>query len=82
MLCVDSKWNIIITEAHGGVARGSYAGNATMQKILLTGLWWTTLHKGSKAYCRACNTCQRMGRPLQRDEIPLNPQVSLQPFEK
>lgn len=33
-------------------------------------------------YCRACDACQRTGRPSRRDELPLNPQVSLHPFEK
>lgn len=39
------------------------------------------LAKDSKAYCRACDTCQRMGRPSWRDELPFN-QVSLHPFQK
>eukprot|EP00253_Pinus_taeda_P004768 PITA_04768 len=51
-------------------------------KILRTGLWWPTLHQYSKAYCNACDVCQRTGRPSQRDEMPLNPQMTLQPFEK
>jgi len=42
---------------------GNYARKATAQKILRVGLWWLTLHKDSKAYCRACDACQRMGRP-------------------
>jgi len=53
-----------------------------MQKILRVGLWWLILQKDSKAYCKACDACQRMGMPLQRDEMPLNLQVSLQPFKK
>jgi len=61
---------------------GHYAGEETTQRILHTGLWWLTLHKDSKSYCKACDACQRMGRPSQRDELPLNPQVSLQPFKK
>ena len=40
------------------------------------------LHKDSKEYCRACDSCQRKGRPSWRDKLPLNLQVSLQPFEK
>lgn len=73
--------NNILAEAHGGDTGGHSTGKATSQKILHAGLWWPTLHKDSKEYCRACDACQRMGRPLRRDEIPLNPQVSLQPFE-
>eukprot|EP00253_Pinus_taeda_P010550 PITA_10550 len=62
--------------------RGHYAGKATAQKILRASLWWPMLHKDSKAYCKACDECQRTGRPSRRDEFPLHPQVSLQPLEK
>jgi len=79
---LDFERNIILVEVHGGAAGGHYARKATAQKILCTGLWWETLHKDSKAYCRACDSCHRTGRPLRRDELPLNPQISLQPFEK
>eukprot|EP00253_Pinus_taeda_P016627 PITA_16627 len=33
-------------------------------------------------YCKACDVCQRIGRSWRRDEIPLNPQMTLQPFKK
>eukprot|EP00253_Pinus_taeda_P031345 PITA_31345 len=72
----------ILAKAHGDVAGGHYAGRATAQKILLTGLPWLTLHQDSKAHCKACDICQRMGKPSQRDEMSLNPQMTLQPFEK
>ena len=69
-------------DAHWGVAGGHYVGRETAQKVLRAGLWWPTLHQDSKSYCKACDVCQRMGRPSRMDEIPLNPQMTLQPFEK
>eukprot|EP00253_Pinus_taeda_P003223 PITA_03223 len=72
----------ILTKAHGGVVGGYYVGCATTQKILHVGLWWPTLHQDSKAYCRACNVCQWMGKSSWRDEMLLKPQMTLQPFEK
>ena len=78
----DFEWNRILDDAHGGAVRGHYVGKETTQKILCAGLWWPMLHKDSKAYHRACDACQQMGIPSWRDEFPLNPQVSLQPFEK
>lgn len=78
----DFERNSILAEAHGGAAGGHYVGKVTVQKILRAGLWWPTMHKYPEAYCRACNACQRMGRPSQRDDLPLNPQVSLQPCEE
>eukprot|EP00253_Pinus_taeda_P017205 PITA_17205 len=67
----DFERNNILVEAHGGAAGGHYVGKATMHKILRVGLWWPTLHKDSKAYCEACDVCQRTGRPSRRDELPL-----------
>eukprot|EP00253_Pinus_taeda_P003865 PITA_03865 len=72
----------ILVDARGGAAGGHYAGMETAQKILRAGLWWPTLHQDSKSYCRACNVCRRTGRSSRRDELPLNPQMMLQPFEK
>jgi len=40
------------------------------------------VHKDSKEYRSACDVCQRTGRPSQRDELTLNPQVMLQAFDK
>ena len=72
----------ILMEVNGGVAGGHYAGHVTAQKILLLGLWWPTPHQDSKAHCKACDICQQMGKPSRRDEMPLNPQITLEPFEK
>lgn len=52
----------ILAKAHGGAVVGHYAGKVTMQKILRVGLWWPTLHKDSKSYCKACDACQRTGK--------------------
>lgn len=69
-------------EAHGGTAGGNYAGRANTQKILRVGLWWLTLHQDPKAHCKVCDICQRTRKPSRRDEMPLNPQMTLQLFEK
>lgn len=53
----DFERNNILAEAHGGDARGHYVGKVTTQKILHIGLWWLTLHKDSKVYCKACDAC-------------------------
>jgi hypothetical protein len=40
------------------------------------------LHKDAKEYCKSCDIFQRVGRPSMRDDMPLNPQVTLQEFDK
>jgi hypothetical protein len=81
--CVmEAERPLILAEAHEGIAGGHYAGKETTQKVLRAGLWWPTLHKDAKEYYRACDVCQRVGKPSRRDEMPLAPQLTLQAFEK
>jgi len=47
----------IIKEAHSGTAGGHFAGKPTTHKILEAGLWWPTLHKDTKDFCRCCDIC-------------------------
>jgi hypothetical protein len=73
---------MILTEKHDGFAGGHYARKATKKNILHAGLWFPTLHKEAEEYCKSCDVFQRLGRPSKTNEIPLNPQVTLQEFEK
>jgi hypothetical protein len=40
------------------------------------------LHRDAKEYARACDVCQRIGKPSRRYEMPLAPKMTLQAFEK
>jgi len=73
----EHERQMILIEAHGGAAGEHYAGKDTAQNILRGGLWWPTLHKDAKEYCRACDMCQRTRKYSRRDEMPLVPQVTL-----
>ena len=46
-------------------------------QVLTVGLWWPTVHKDAKEFCRSCDICQRIGKPSRRDEMPLKPQITL-----
>jgi len=72
----------ILIDAHGITTRGHYARREITYNILCGGLSWPTLHQESKEYCKASDVCQRTERPSWRDEMPLNPQMKLKPFEK
>jgi transposase InsO family protein len=49
---------------------------------LCVGLWWSTIHRDSKEYYQGCDVCQRVGKPNRRDEMSLQPHVTLQVFDK
>jgi hypothetical protein len=71
----------IINEAHAGEVGGHFQADTTARKILQAGLWWSTLHKYCRDQVRKCDSCQRLGRPLWKNEMPLssiNPNRSIQ----
>jgi hypothetical protein len=71
-ICVmEEEQPMILVESHEGITEGHYTGKETEHKVLRAGLRWPTLHKDAKDYYRACNVCQRVGKPSRRDEIPL-----------
>jgi hypothetical protein len=81
--CVmENERYIILAEEHEGIVGGNYAGKDTAHKILCIGLWWPTVQKDAKEYCKNCDVCQRVGNPSRRDDIPLRPQVTLKVFDK
>jgi hypothetical protein len=67
---------------HKGIAGGHSVGKATAKNILCAWIWWPTLHKDANEHCQSCDACQRVGNLYMRDGIPLNPQVTLQEFDK
>lgn len=63
----------VLKEAHEGLAGGHMGPDAIARKILLAGLWWPTMHTDAKEWVLGCDTCQRVGKPLKRDFMPLHP---------
>ena len=53
----------------------------TGHKVLQLGYYWPTIFKEAEKYVKAYDNCQRMGRPGQADEMPLKPQLVVEPFE-
>ena len=51
-------------------------------KYLHSGYYWPSIFKDAAKYVKGCDSCQRMGRPTSSDQMPLQPQVMIEPFEK
>jgi len=45
------------------------------------GYYWPTIFKDAKKYSQAYDSYQRMGQRGQSDEMPLQPQLVIEPFE-
>jgi hypothetical protein len=72
----------VLHACHNGPSRGHYATKRITYKLLQLGYYWSTMFKDENQYVSICDGCQRMGNPNIRDEMPLNPQVTWEPFEK
>eukprot|EP00253_Pinus_taeda_P007202 PITA_07202 len=72
----------ILKACHDGPCGGHFAEKRTAHKVLQTGYYWPTIFKDAKKFTQACDSCQRAGRPGQADEMPLRPQLVIDPFER
>eukprot|EP00253_Pinus_taeda_P019468 PITA_19468 len=77
----EEVFDILLT-CDDGPCGGHFAAKRTAFKILQIGYYWPTLHQDVRRYISRCDRCQRMGKPTPRDEMPLQPQVTFEPFEK
>jgi hypothetical protein len=46
------------------------------------GYYWPKLFRDTKKYVQSCDSCQCMGKPTQVDEMPLQAQLVVEPFER
>nr|GEW42117.1 reverse transcriptase domain-containing protein [Tanacetum cinerariifolium] len=77
--CVHGKEALDILEAcHNGPTGGHHGANLTAKKVFDAGFFWPTIYKDAHELVKNCDSCQRQGTILQRDEMPHN---SIQIYE-
>ncbi|GJQ94562.1 reverse transcriptase domain-containing protein [Tanacetum coccineum] len=62
----------ILIACHSGPTGGHYGANYTAKKVFDSGFYWPTIYKDAHDLVTRCDTCQRQGKILQRDEMPQN----------
>ncbi|GJU24886.1 reverse transcriptase domain-containing protein [Tanacetum coccineum] len=62
----------ILTACHSGPTGGHYGANYTAKKVFDSGFYWPMIYKDAHDLVTRCDTCQRQGKILQRDEMPQN----------
>ena len=72
----------ILKACHDEPCRGHSSNKRTACKILLLGYYLPSIFRDTKEYAKRCDICQRMGKPNLSNEMPLQPQVLIEPFEK
>nr|GEZ68780.1 reverse transcriptase domain-containing protein [Tanacetum cinerariifolium] len=71
--CVAGKEAIYILNAcHSGPIGGHYGANYTAKKVFDSGFYWPTIYKDAFELVKRCDSCQRQGKILQKDEMPQN----------
>ena len=54
---------------------GHFVDHRTGHEILQMGYYWPSIFIDTKKYVRTCDSCQRIGKPAQADEMPLKEEV-------
>eukprot|EP00253_Pinus_taeda_P029098 PITA_29098 len=72
----------ILRACHDEPCGGHFADKRTTYKVLQLGYYWPSIFRDSKAYVKQCDSCQRTERPITSNEMPLKPQVLIEPFEQ
>jgi hypothetical protein len=81
--CVrEDEIHDILQAYHDGPCGGHFADKRTAYKVQQSGYYWPYIFKDAKTYVSNCDECQRMGKPTARDQMPLQAQVVIEPFEK
>ena len=72
----------IMRACHDEPCGGHFSDRRMGHKVLQMDYYWPTIFKDVKKYFQVCDNCQRIGRPGQADEMPLQPQLVVEPFER
>lgn len=72
----------IVKSCHDRPCGGNFSYRRTGHKVLQTGYYWSTIFKDVKQFVQACDSCQRTRCLGQSNEMPLNPQLVIEPFER
>nr|GFC98072.1 reverse transcriptase domain-containing protein [Tanacetum cinerariifolium] len=71
--CVAGKEAIdILNACHSGPTEGHYGASYTAKKVFDSGFYWPSIYKDAFEIVKHCDSCQRQGKVLQKDEMPQN----------
>nr|GEY07498.1 reverse transcriptase domain-containing protein [Tanacetum cinerariifolium] len=59
-------------KAASGPTEGQYAANYTAKNVFDLGFYWPMIYKDEIELVKCCDSCQRQGKILQKDEMPQN----------
>ncbi|XP_077242601.1 uncharacterized protein LOC143883128 [Tasmannia lanceolata] len=60
---------------------GHFSAKKTAHKVLQCGFYWPSLFRDSFDFCKACRSCQSLGRVTKRNMMSLNPILVVEIFD-
>eukprot|EP00253_Pinus_taeda_P025442 PITA_25442 len=81
-MCQEDEIPDILKACHDDPCGRHFADKRTAYKIISLGYYWPSILRDAKEYVRRCDCCQRVGKTSPSSEMPLQPQVLIEPFEK
>ncbi|GJR66009.1 reverse transcriptase domain-containing protein [Tanacetum coccineum] len=70
--CVDGQEAMDILQAcHNGPTKGHHGPNYIAKKVFDSSFFWPIIYRDAHDFVTHCDSCQRQGKILQRDEMPL-----------
>nr|GEV16018.1 hypothetical protein [Tanacetum cinerariifolium] len=71
--CVHGQEAINIIIAYHNIPTGGHHGaNYTAKKVFDSGFYWLIIYREAHDMVKSCDSCQRQGKILQKDEMPQN----------
>ena len=72
----------ILHACHDGPCGGNFSNKRTTYKVLHSGYYWSSIFKDASKYVKGFDSFQRMGILTSPEQMALQPQVMIKPFEK
>lgn len=79
---IEEKIYEILKACHDGIRGGHFSDKTTGYKLPHQRYYWPTIFKYYKEYVKRCDNYQHMVIPMQSNEMPLQPQLVLELFER
>ena len=80
--CVpDHEMHSMLLACHDSPYGGHHAGDRTAAKVLQSGFYWPTLFKDARNFVKNCDACQRIGNIGKRQEMAMNYNLVIEPFD-
>ena len=77
----NNETHYVIKYCHSEACGGHFSMRKTITKILQCGFYWPTMFKDTYNFCKRCIECQKLGRIIRRNMMPMSPILEIEVFD-